>query len=148
MKELHARAGTPVNASAAMAMALLEAIDGYPRWYPEGVRTAEILERDSGGRPTQVQAVLHVATGPLTRDFHLTLAVTRPEPGSLRLTRVPHDSRDQERFTVTWRVSETSGVRVELSLDANLSVPRLVPVGGVGESIAKGFLDAAARALR
>lgn len=146
MKELHARAGTSINASAQEALALLRAVDGYPNWYPD-VRAAEALERDDDGQPTKVRATLHVASGPLVRDFRLTLAVTSPDPMTIKLARVPHDSSDPERFEVTWRVVERGGVRIELALDANLSVPRLLPVGGVGESIAKGFVDAASRAL-
>ncbi len=147
MKELHARAGTSVNATAEQVLDLLRAVDEYPTWYPDGVRAAAVLERDDEGRPTKVNATLHVASGPLVRDFRLTLAVTSPDPTTIKLARVPHDSRDPERFEVTWRVLERHGVRIELALDANLSVPRLLPVGGVGESIARGFVDAAARTL-
>ncbi len=147
MKKLHARAEAPVNATAEQAIALLRAVDGYPTWYPEGVRAAEVLERDDDGRPTKVKATLHIASGPLVRDFRLTLLVTSPDPGTIRLAREPHDSSDSERFEVTWRVTDRYGVQIELALDANLSVPRLLPVGGVGESLAQGFVGAAARAL-
>ncbi len=147
MKELHARAQTQVNATPEQALALLRAVDGYPTWYPDAVRAAEVLERDDDGRPTKVKATLHIASGPLVRDFRLTLAVTAPDPETIKLARQPHDASDPERFEVTWRVLEGDGVRIELALDANLSVPRLLPVGGVGESLAQGFVSAAARAL-
>ncbi len=147
MKELHARAQTQVNATTEQAIALLRAVDGYPTWYPEAVREAEVLERDGDGLPAKVRATLHIASGPLVRDFRLNLAVTSPDPGTIKLARQPHDASDPERFEVTWRVVDRSGVRIELALDANLSVPRLLPVGGVGESLAQGFVSAAARAL-
>jgi ribosome-associated toxin RatA of RatAB toxin-antitoxin module len=147
MKELHARAQTPINAGAEEAVALLRAVDEYPTWYPEAVRSAEVLERDGDGWPTKVNATLHLAAGPLVRDFRLTLVVTSPERGTIRLARQPHGAGDSERFEVTWRVVDGSGVRIELALDANLSVPRLLPVGGVGDSLAQGFVTAAARAL-
>lgn len=147
MKELHARAQTEVSATADQAIALLRAVEEYPAWYPDGVRAVEVLERDPDGLPTKVKATLHVASGPLVRDFRLTLDVTSPEPGTIKLARRPHDSRDPERFEVTWRVSDRYGVKIELALDANLSVPRLLPVGGVGESISQGFVNAAARTL-
>ena len=147
MKELHARARAQVGASAEQASALLRAVDEYPSWYPEGVRDAEVLERGDDGYPSKVKATLHVASGPLVRDFRLTLAVTSPDPATIKLARIPHDGRDPERFEVTWRVVERSGVLIELALDANLSVPRLLPVGGVGDSISQGFVNAAARTL-
>jgi hypothetical protein len=147
MKELHARAETEVSATEEQAIALLRAVDQYPTWYPEGVRAAEVIERDDEGRPAKVKATLHIASGPLVRDFRLTLVVTSPDPGTIKLAREPHDSRDPERFEVTWRVTDRYGVKIELALDANLSVPRLLPVGGVGESLAQGFVNAAARSL-
>jgi ribosome-associated toxin RatA of RatAB toxin-antitoxin module len=147
VKELHARAGTAVSASAEQTVALLRAVEDYPSWYPDGVRAVEVLERDGDGLATKVKATLHVASGPLVRDFRLTLAVTTPDAATVRLARQPHDTRDPERFDVTWRVVDRGGVRIELALDANLSVPRLLPVGGVGESLAQGFVGAAARAL-
>ncbi len=55
---------------------------------------------------------------------------------------------DREQFSVTWHVREAEGgAEIDLALDANLSVPRLVPLGGIGNGVARGFVDAAARAL-
>ena len=39
------------------------------------------------------------------------------------------------------------GTEISLALDATLSVPRLVPLGGIGDSLADGFVSAAAREL-
>ncbi len=61
--------------------------------------------------------------------------------------RVSHGAADHERFDVTWRVTESTRTRINLQLNANLSVPRFVPVGGIGDGLAQGFVGAAARAL-
>ena len=65
-------------------------------------------------------------------------------PHTVRLTRTPHHAKDHERFEVVWRLEEH---RISLELNANLDVPRLVPVGGIGESLAQGFVAAAIKAL-
>jgi hypothetical protein len=147
MKELHARAQAPVSATMADALALLRAVEDYSNWYPNGVREVSVLERDDAGQASKVRATLHVAHGPLVRDFKLTLAVSTPAPDTIRLVRVAHGRDDPEEFEVTWRVQQDGRVEIALALDANLSVPRLLPVGGVGESLASGFVAAAARAL-
>lgn len=148
MKELNARAEATTAAAPGDTLALLRDLEGYPRWYPDGVRTADVRERDRTGAASRVRAVLHLAQGPLQRDFDLDLAVSEPEPGVVRLARIPHDRRDAEVFTVTWRVSANgAGSRIALALDANLDVPRFLPVGAVGTSLAEGFVAAAARAL-
>jgi ribosome-associated toxin RatA of RatAB toxin-antitoxin module len=147
MKELHARAQVAVAASESDTLALLRAVESYPDWYPDGVRSVSVLERDSDGAASKVRATLHIAQGPLVKDFGLTLVVTTPSPGTIKLTRRRHDGRDQEEFEVTWQVSDRAGVRIDLALDANLSVPRFLPVGGVAEGLAQGFVAAAAQAL-
>jgi ribosome-associated toxin RatA of RatAB toxin-antitoxin module len=144
MKELHGTASTPLSASAEQAFTLLCDLEAYPRWYPETVRSAEVTERSPEGLPAQARAQLHVSYGPLVRDFNLLLAVTADRPSLVALSRIPHDADDPEEFRVTWRIDDSS---ISIDLDANLSVPRLLPVGGIGESIAYGFVNAAARAL-
>lgn len=150
MKELHATASASVPAGEAAAVALLRDLADYPRWYPEGVRDVSVLERDETGAPTRVRTNLRVAHGPLQRDFGLVLVVSTPAPGTIQLVRESHGRGDEEQFSVTWRVSAAPGAgsRVELQLEASLSVPRLLPVGGVGEAIAQGFVGAASRELR
>jgi ribosome-associated toxin RatA of RatAB toxin-antitoxin module len=149
MKELHGSASAVVPASAEACVQLLRDVDAYPRWYPEVVKEAEVLARGEDGQPTKARAALHVAVGPLTRDFNLVLAIT-VRPGELvKLARQPHGASDHERFEVTWRLApEGAGTRIRLQLDANLSVPRLLPIGSIGETIAQGFIDAATKALR
>lgn len=150
MKELHATASASVPADEAAAVALLRDLEGYPRWYPDGIRDVSVLQRDDGGAPTRVRANLRLAQGPLQRDFGLTLVVSAPAPGAIQLVRQSHGRGDEEQFSVTWRVSAApgGGSRIDLKLDASLSVPRFLPVGGVGEALAQGFVGAAARELR
>jgi hypothetical protein len=146
VKQLHGNAALEVAAPAAACLALFEAVERYPDWYPDVVRRVVVVEQDAGGRPSQARAALHVAYGPLVRDFDLLLAV-RAQPPTVTLDRVPHHPGDREQFRVTWRATDGPRTRIELELDANLSVPRLVPVGGVGDGLARGFVDAAAREL-
>jgi hypothetical protein len=63
------------------------------------------------------------------------------------LSRIPHEPIDKERFDVTWRVDGGQATQIRLDLLANLDVPRLVPLGGVGDSMAQGLVSAATRAL-
>jgi hypothetical protein len=147
MKELTGNASATTAASPAQSLALLEAIDGYPRWAGDVVREAEVLERDGAGHPSRARAKLHVERGPLTRDFNLLFDVKVDPGGTVALTRVPHEPSDRERFDVTWKVESAQGTRIELRLAANLDVPRLVPLGGVGDSMAADLVNAATRAL-
>ncbi len=147
MKELQGRAAAPVAADDGRVLDLLADVEGYPSWYPDVVRTVEVLERDGGGQASRARATLHAAVGPITRDIDLVLAVTRSSD-TVRLTRVPHERSDPERFEVTWTLAGAAGGReLRLVLDANLDVPRLVPLGGVGDSLARGFVTAALRRL-
>lgn len=147
MKELQGAAAVEVAASPAECVALLQAVDRYPTWYSEVVKRVEVIERDGNGRPSKANAMLHVVHGPLTRDFNLQLEVVNEPPATVKLVRLSHGAADHERFDVTWRVTESTRTRINLHLNANLSVPRFVPVGGIGDGLAQGFVGAAARAL-
>jgi hypothetical protein len=126
----------------------VSAVDRYPSWYPETVRDAEVMVRDAEGRPSGVRTTVHVAVGPLVRDFELLLEVRVREGHEVRLSRIPNEPTDPERFEVVWRVgADGPPTRLELELAATLDVPRLVPVGGVGDRLAQGFVDAAKREL-
>ena len=144
MKELQGAASAQVSASVGECFALVEAIEEYPSWYPENVQQVYVVERSHDGRPLAARAQLHVAYGPLVRDFDLLLAVAAEPPDHVKLTRVPHDSFDPERFEVMWKIRPG---RIDLELRANLSMPRLLPVGRIGMDMAQGFVGAAARAL-
>jgi Polyketide cyclase / dehydrase and lipid transport len=147
VKELkgHAEGTTPASPDACMW--LLGAVDGYPNWYPEVVKEVEVLERDDQGRPTKAHTKLHVQHGPITHDFDLTMEVTRDPPGAVRLSRVPHHGSDGEKFEVNWFVAGGQSTSIRLDLAANLDVPRFLPLGGIGDAMAAGFISAATREL-
>jgi hypothetical protein len=148
MKELTGSASATTGATREQALALLEDIDRYPTWHPDVIKEAEVLERDAQGRPTKARCKLHVERGPLTRDFNLLMAVAVDPSGTVKLTRIPHEASDPERFDVTWRVTGGNpSTRIALDLAANLSVPRMVPLGGLGDGLAQGMVNAATRAL-
>jgi len=127
-------------------MELLAAIDAYPDWYPDGVREVEVLERDAHGQPVSVRTVLHVAVAGFDRDFNLTMSVQVDPKGRVALKKVKADESDPP-FDVTWRVSEHDGTVIELELNTALPLPRLMPLGGVGDSVARSFVSAASDAL-
>src|SRR5438874_1745403 len=107
-----------------------------------------VVEREVGGEAKKVKAKLRVARGPMTRDLDLVLEIERAPPGELRLTRLPNEPTDEERFAVVWKVRERrDATSIELELNARLSVPRLVPLGGLGDSLAEGFVAAAVRGI-
>lgn len=142
MKDLQGSAATAVAATPEECITLLAAVDHYPDWYPEVIREVEVLERDPSGTVRRARTVVHLALGPLARDYHFEVTVD-VEPSAVVLTRVPAPS-DQERLEVRWRVAPR-----ELGVDvtATLDVPRFLPVGGAGDSVAQGFVAAARRAL-
>ncbi len=127
----------------AQCLALVEAVDGYPAWYPEVVRAVDVLERDARGLPSRAQTKLHVSAGPMTKDFDLLMAVTVEPPATVKLTKVGGNAK----FDVIWRLTDGENTRIELQLDANLDVPRFVPLGDVGNSVAQGFVSAASAEL-
>lgn len=143
MKELRGDAAALVPAPLAQCLALVEAVDGYPVWYPEVVRAVEVLERDARGMPSRAQTKLHLSVGPVTKDFDLLMAVTLEPPATVRLAKVGGAAK----FDVIWRLTEGESTRIELELDANLDVPRLLPLGDVGKSVAQGFISAASTEL-
>ena len=147
MKELNGSASTGVSAPIEDCFALLIDLERYPAWYPETVREATVTQRDAGGHPSMVRTTLHASIGPLAHEFHLLMAVLSSRPTRVKLTRVPHDAGDRERFEVTWRLEPAAGTRISVDLAANLSLPRLLPVGGVGDAMAGGFVRAAANAV-
>jgi ribosome-associated toxin RatA of RatAB toxin-antitoxin module len=148
MKELTGTATRVVAASTDDCFALLQAVDRYPVWHPDVVKEVDIVERGPDGPPTQIRTTLHVSRGPLVRDFHLLMAVAAEQPVAVTLTRLRNEPSDQEQFEVRWRLRQQgAATQVRLDIAANLSVPRLVPLGGVGDAMAEGFVAAAANAL-
>lgn len=147
MKQLHGTASATTATPIEECFALLADVGGYPSWYPEVVQEVEVVELGSDGRPTKARTTLHVSQGPIVKDFNLLLAVTVERPAMVKLARIPNNSSDQQRFAVTWRLEDRGDTSIWLGLDANLSVPRFIPIGSVGDAIARGFVRAATRAL-
>lgn len=143
MKDLRGAASALVPAPLAQCLALVEAVDEYPRWYPEVVRSVEVLERDASGVPTRAQTKLHVSAGPMTKDFDLLMAVTVEQPATVKLAKVGGAAR----FDVIWRLTEGESTRLAIELDASLDVPRFLPLGDVGNTVAQGFVAAATAEL-
>jgi Polyketide cyclase / dehydrase and lipid transport len=146
VKDLQGTATRDVASSPAECLALFEAVERYPVWYPEVVRRVDVTKRDGDGRASEVKTHLHLAYGPVTKDFNLLMAV-RIEPPTVTLDRVRDEPSDEHNFQVVWRVGERPRTRIELRLAASLDVPRFLPVGGIGDGIAGGFVDAATREL-
>jgi hypothetical protein len=147
MKDLSATAGSTVAATPEQCVAFLAAVDGYPRWYPQVIPEVLVLERGADGIPTRARTRVHLAAGPLVREFQLVMAIAVQPLRQVTLTRVGHHAADDELFEVTWVISPSAATRIELKLAARLDVPRLVPVGAIGQSAAQGFVAAATRAL-
>ena len=147
MKELSAAAEASVDAPPEACVSFLAQVDRYPSWYPEVVRSADVLERGSDGVPVRARADVHLALGPISHDLKLVLDVVVAPAREVRLTRVGGGAGDDERFALVWRVSEGPPTRLRLELSAQVDVPRFVPVGGLGGPFAQGFVQAAARAL-
>ena len=146
MRELRGTASDIVAAPLEKCVALLAAIDGYPDWYPGGVREVEVLKKNAAGQPTRVLTVLHVEVVGFDRDFHLTMTVKVDPRGHVALNKVKADSSDPP-FDVVWQMSEHDGTVIKLDIDTALPLSRFVPLGGVGNSIAKSFVSAASQAL-
>jgi hypothetical protein len=132
-----------VPAPFAQCLALVQAVDGYPSWYPDVVRSVEVLERDASGMASRARTKLHLTTGPLTKDFDLLMAVTFEPLGTVKLAKIGGDAN----FDVIWRLQEGDKTRLTLELDASLDVPRFLPLGGIGDSVAQGFVSAASAQL-
>ena len=88
MKELRGTASTLVPSPLDECLALVEAVDGYPDWYPEVVRSVDVVERDARGVPSRAQTKLHLSVGPVTKDFDLLMAVTVEPPATVKLAKV------------------------------------------------------------
>lgn len=142
MKEMNAAASGRTRTSIEDCYALLSDVEAYPEWFPDGVRGAEVLERDpASGEATKVKTTLH-ASG---RDFGMDMAVSRQPPELVELRRLPHEHSDGERMTVTWRLARGPETLIQLALAAELDVPRFLPIGGLAQGLADQFLQAAVR---
>jgi hypothetical protein len=148
MKQLHGTAHADVARPIEECFAVLVAIDCYPLWCSELVRRVHVLERGDDGVPTRAETTLHVSHGPLAKDLDLLLAVRVQRPEVVQLTRVPYGPSDTEELDVIWRLEKHGETRVELDLHASLAVPRLVPLGGLGEALADRLVRSAVKTLQ
>jgi hypothetical protein len=147
MKHLNGAAQSSVSVSLEDCLAFLEALEDYPSWYPDVVREVKVVESGDDGLPSRAETKLHLSYGPVSRDLDLLLAVRVRRPGLVQLTHVSRGPSSGASFDATWRLESRGGTRLSLELDATMPVPRLVPLGGVGDAFAAGFMEAAVREL-
>ncbi len=148
MKHLHGSAQAAVDLPIEGCFALLAALEDYPSWYRDVVRQVEVVESGDDGLPLRAETKLHLAHGPVSRDLDLLLAVRVRRPSLVELTHVPRGPSSGASFDATWRLEDQAGTRLELELDATMPLPRLVPLGGVGNAFAAGFMRAAVARLQ
>jgi ribosome-associated toxin RatA of RatAB toxin-antitoxin module len=148
VKDLQGSAAQSVAATPDRCLELLADVESYPRWYPDVVRGIDVVKRDAQSRAEQVRATLFAAVGPINHELELLLAITRA-PDSVVLSRFPYERSDRERFEVNWRVTAAGAQqsRIELLLAASLDLPRFLPVGGLADTMATGFVGAAVAEL-
>ncbi|MGZ4297515.1 MAG: SRPBCC family protein [Solirubrobacteraceae bacterium] len=146
LKELTGRATRSVRSPAAECFALLAAVDRYREWYPEVIREVDVLEREAGGQARRARTLLHLSWGPVVKDFDVVLGIDVEPPTMVGLARVS-DAPSANTFEATWRLRETGATEIAIELGATLDVPRFLPLGGIGDAIAGGFVDAAVRRL-
>lgn len=145
MKELRGSAETSVDATAEACFELAAAVDRYPSWN-SAISEVEVLQRNADGRPTRIRTAVNVAAGPISRAFDLLMDVEFSGRQAVCLSRVPHAPGDPEKFEVVWRIAE-GPTALQIELTATLEVPRLMPVGAIGDRLAQDFVTAAKREL-
>jgi ribosome-associated toxin RatA of RatAB toxin-antitoxin module len=146
LKELSGQATRPVRLPAAECFAVLADVDGYPEWYPDVVHEVDVLEREPDGQARRARTKLHLSWGPVVKDFDLVLGIDARPVTMVNLARVS-DAPSANTFEATWRLHETGMTEIAIELRAALDVPRFMPLGGIGDAIAGGFVDAAVRRL-
>ncbi len=147
MKHLQGAAQAAVDAPIGDCLAFLAALDAYPSWYPDVVREVKVIEHNDDGLPVRAETKLHLSYGPVSRDLDLLLAVHVRQPDLVQLTHVPRGQSSGTAFEATWQLKDHGETRLELELDATMPVPRLVPLAGVGDAFAVGFMQAAVETL-
>lgn len=150
MRDLSATSAGEAPAPIEVVFERLSNVTDYPSWYPAGVKYAEELERGPDGEPSTVKTTLALAQGRIQRDFTLHLAVTRDRPRMIELRRLPKTADDRELVTITWQLGELGQerTRIEVALAAKLDIPRFLPLGGIADNIAGGFLNAAVASFK
>jgi hypothetical protein len=144
VRELHATAAASVQASVERCLALLGDVEAYPSWCGEVVEAAE---RDAAGPASRARVTLRLGRGPVAGRFHELMEVEVLPPHQVSLARVPHQETDPERFEVRWELEPGPQTLLTVELDAVLDIPRLLPLGGLADSVAQELVAAAIRAL-
>jgi ribosome-associated toxin RatA of RatAB toxin-antitoxin module len=149
MKELRGNATSEVAASPEECLALLQDIERYPSWYPDVVRRVTVVRPAGVGAPVAARTTVHLGIGPIRRDFNLLMEVSSEAGRIIRLARVKDGTSDAEELSATWRIDDGSRGRTRLTVEvsARLEGPRLLPLHGLGDAVARDFVSAAARAL-
>lgn len=147
MKDLSGSASGRTDASVDAAFALLADFEGYPNWFPDGVKSVRVLERSPDGHPSRLQTLLRTTSGPVKRDFDMQMTATLRRFELVELRRVPNPDRDTEEMVVSWRLSPGPQTLVAVDLRARLNLPGFLPVGGLAQGMADQFLQAAIRRL-
>ncbi len=147
MKHLHGAAQATVDVPIEECLVQLAALESYPSWYPDVVREVKVVEHGDDGLPLKAETTLHLSYGPVARDLDLLLAIQVRQPDLVQLTHVSRGPSSGASFDATWRLEDHDGTQLELELDAVMPVPRLVPLGGVGDAFAAGFMQAAVEKL-
>lgn len=147
MKEISGSASAIARASAQECYALLAAVQRYGEWNGDLFRELEVLQR----KPLRVRAIVDAKAAPFLRTIELTVVVHTDPPHAVRITRIPNEPSDPEQLELLWRVdhdSDSSATRIDLQIVALASsVPRFVPLGGIGNTIARKLLASATEAL-
>jgi hypothetical protein len=143
MRRLSGHAEATCDSSASSLAQLLLAVDRYPSWHSEVVRKVVARCRDDAGRLETIDVTLRVAIGPVHHDLELTLAISAALPDRITLTRLPNEPGDPETFVAVWRLDDGRRTTIGLDVEAKLDLPRLVPLAGIGDRLAQGFVDAA-----
>jgi ribosome-associated toxin RatA of RatAB toxin-antitoxin module len=128
--------------------AVVSDIERYPDWLT-GVQAIEVRERDDDGQVSLARVRVRLSLPAFSRELAFSGRVEREPPRRLRLRREPSTAASSpETVAMTWTVApEGGGSRVGLELEAEVDAPRLVPLGPVGDALARSFADALARRL-
>jgi ribosome-associated toxin RatA of RatAB toxin-antitoxin module len=147
VKGLQGRATADLAVALEDCFELVAAIDLYPTWF-DVVREVEVLERDDDGRALTARVELHIPQSPFGTDFELVMAVETEPPVAVVLTKIPDGPDDHERAQLSWRMQDGQATLVEFEFDAAVSfLPAFLPLGGIGDVVARVILDEAADAF-
>jgi ribosome-associated toxin RatA of RatAB toxin-antitoxin module len=149
MKEITATATGTAQAPIERVYDHLLDVERYPDWYPDGVKSVEVLERGADGKAAKIDAVLAAVAGPLRKSFDVRLSVEPVRPTLVALTRQADERGDHEALTITWLLTSIAEQETEITVEmsARLDVPIFLPVDPIAREVANGFLQAALQSV-